>query len=89
MDAMAAAADAPAKRRRASEAIEFLQDALADGPMPAKQLFELALKAKHSRRTLERVQVEAGAKSYKSGMDGGWEWCLVEDRQVSEDGGLR
>ncbi|HLP85465.1 MAG TPA: AAA family ATPase [Phycisphaerales bacterium] len=89
MDAMAAAADAPAKRRRASEAIDFLQETLADGPMPAKQLFELARKARHSRRTLERVQVEAGVESYKDGMDGGWAWRLIEDRQTSEDGGLR
>ncbi len=89
MDAMAAAADAVGKRGRAADAIEFLQDILADGAMPSKQVVEAAKQAGHSRRTIERVLEAAGVVSRKSGMDGGWIWYLREDRQSSEDGGLR
>jgi hypothetical protein len=89
----------PSKEERtaADEAVEFLRDALANGPRPAKELFSDARDAGHSKRTIERAKREIGVQSVKSGIDTGWLWTLGEERHAvgrqpttpSELGGLR
>jgi len=69
------------ERTAVDDAVEFLRDALAEGAVPAKQLIRAANDAGHSKRTLDRAKKEINARSFKSGVDGGWLWTLDQDRQ--------
>ncbi len=67
-------------------AAEWLADALADGPQPARELFERAERAGIRKRTLERAKGRVGAVAVKGGFGAGWEWRIIpEDRQSTED----
>ena len=76
------------ERTAADEAVEFLRDALASGPVAAKQLISDARDAGHSKRTIDRAKKEIGAQSMKSGIDTGWLWALADGCQPSTDGNL-
>lgn len=57
-------------------AIDFLQKALARGPLPSKEVFALAARANLSRPTINRVKKKAGVRSLKVGRN--WIWTLKE-----------
>lgn len=74
----------PADRGRPDEerqaAAEWLREALADGPRPAKELYEEALHGHGlSRRTVERARRELGVVSYREKHRGPWFWRLPAD----------
>jgi len=58
-----------------SEAKEFLQDELKEGPMGAKQVKNNAHQGDISQRTLKRAKADLGVKSTKEA-DGSWTWSL-------------
>ncbi len=68
-------------------AVEWLEDVLAEGPVPAGELQELAHKAGHAWRTVKRAK-EGVARSVRSrkadGSTGQWCWRLLGE--VLEEG---
>lgn len=68
------------KPRQIDDAIEFLEDALTNGPRSPTELRALATDAGLSwgsvRRAKDRLEVEA----FKTGMAGGWAWRLPSER---------
>jgi len=63
-------------RTRRAKAEEWLRDYLADGPKPAGAVFDGAMDAGHSKRTVERAAEQLGVRKRKDGMHGGWDWEL-------------
>ena len=59
-----------------AEAIEFLQQELADGPKEATRIFQAAKSLGISERTLKRAKESVSAKSVK--MTGVWYWTAGE-----------
>ena len=59
-----------------AEAIDFLQDVLAAGPLPAKQVKAEAIEASISAKSLRSARETLGIKPEKSGFEGGWVWAL-------------
>lgn len=59
-----------------ADAVEFLQNLLADGPMPTKAIKADADGAGYAWRTIQRAQKALGIEAYKEGMKGGWHWHL-------------
>lgn len=72
--------DAPEPPRtvsRQEQAINFLLATLADGALPADEVYEQAQLAGHSKSTLDRAKTKIGVVSFKNGMgSGGWQWGL-------------
>lgn len=71
-------------------AADWLREVLADGPMPAKEVFEQADDAGHSQRTIERAK-EGVARSERErnddGSTGRWMWRLLDhDAEEGEEG---
>ncbi len=69
-----AMSQAPIDRSQAPElksAVEFLGEILADGAMPAKEVFDLAKQEGISEKTLRRAKGEAGVKSEREGFGPG------------------
>jgi len=62
----------------AEEAETFLRDLLADGPLPARKVCELAKEAGISKSTLDRVKRRIAVRSTRIVNDDGdrWEWSL-------------
>ena len=54
----------------------FLQELLAEGPVPAKQVRADVEAAALSWSTVKRAKARLGIKAEKDGMDGGWSWSL-------------
>ncbi len=64
-----------------SEAVEFLEDILAGGPVPSSQVKEEAEEAGISERTLARAKKKLGVIAFREGESGGrgkgqWLWKL-------------
>ncbi len=83
-----------AKPTQTTGAQEFLQDVLANGPRPAKDIFEEAEGAGYSKSAVQRAAGRLGVKRRKLGMSGAWEWYFPlndhchrppEDSEDSED----
>ena len=70
------AADSGARTSELDEAVAFLKDELADGPLPAKDAYRDAEGVGISKRTLERAKTKLQAKSRKIGDT--WFWYLLE-----------
>lgn len=75
-----------------SEAVEFLSDVLASGPVAAKQVKEEAEEAGISERTLARAKKLVGVISYREGESSGrgkgcWLWKLPVVELVEDDKG--
>jgi hypothetical protein len=74
-----------------SEAVEFLEDVLADGPVPASQVKEEAEDADISERTLKRAKKMVGVITYRENEAGEqrgvgrWMWKLPIVRLVEEN----
>jgi putative DNA primase/helicase len=67
------------------EAVEFLQNIVADGPVPQKTINADAKGNGVSERTLKRAKSKLRVVARKTGMDGGWTWELpaAEEGQAS------
>lgn len=72
------------------EAVDFLLDKLANGPMKADDTIEEAKKIGISSKPLRIARGKLGLKSKKSSSfkDGFWEWRLPEDAQPETEGSL-
>jgi len=75
-----------------SEAVEFLNAVLSDGPVSASQVKEEAQDAGISERTLARAKKVVGVISYREGESGGrgkgrWLWKLPVVELVEDDKG--
>lgn len=60
------------------EAMAWLREMLADGPVAAAEVRSRAKDEGHAERTLKRAKAALSVKSVKSSADGGWEWKLPE-----------
>jgi hypothetical protein len=60
------------ERSATDDAVEFLRDALRDGPRPVKEVKASAAAAGIAWRTIERVKRTAAVESRKSDFDGVW-----------------
>jgi energy-coupling factor transporter ATP-binding protein EcfA2 len=65
------------------EAEHFLNDFLADGPAPVRDIQKGAAAAGHSWATVKRAKTSMRIEASKSGMKAGWHWSLPEDAQES------
>lgn len=78
-DILSRAEDSPSDDYNAlQEAVDFLIDLLAGGPVPSKRCQSEARDAGVAKRTLERAKKKLNVKSRKSTLAGGWEWWLPE-----------
>lgn len=68
-----------------SEAKEFLQTVLSNGPVPAKTVEAEAKDAGIKQATLRRAKDAMGIKPEKSGFSNGWVWTLPRSPKVLED----
>lgn len=81
------------ERGELCEAIEFLQEVLANGPLPAKKVNDQARAAGISERTLKRAKGKLGVVAHKVGGHFGdaqeqrWEWELPPRSVVPPEGG--
>ena len=75
-EALAAEAAGAADTSSGVEAENFLQQLLAEGPVPAKQVRADVDAAALSWSTVKRAKARLGIKAEKDGMDGGWSWSL-------------
>jgi hypothetical protein len=70
------------------EAVDFLRQELAEGPVPARDLFKKApTEVGITKSTLYRAKKKAGAKAIKQAQRGGkgpWLWYLLPDDQQSD-----
>ena len=73
---VAAAKHAKEGRRSLEDAVEFLRELLADGPVDAKDVAEAARKEGISKRTLDRAKDKLKVRSTKVDFEEGWEWQL-------------
>src|SRR5450631_427009 len=76
-DLVTSAAD-PDDRHALDEAVEWLSEALGNGPKPASELLTMARKDGIAERTLRRANKRVGVTTAKAGFDGGWNWSLPE-----------
>ena len=68
-----------------SDAIDFLTDALRNGPVSAKDMKKEAADAGISPKTLRSAREALGIKPEKAGFDGGWVWRLPKVPSKAED----
>lgn len=78
---MRAAEEDDEQRSARDEAVEWLREALADGPVAAKELQRQAKDAGLSWTTIKRAKGQAGAVSKRDGFapDSGWRWSLDQE----------
>lgn len=69
----------PEERSAGDEAVAFLTDLLADGPVPAKKVKAAARDAGIAERTLDRAKKRAGVTTTRDGFgaEGKWLWSLI------------
>ena len=70
-----------------AEAIEFLSDLLASGPMPAKDVKREAIEASISAKSLRSARESLGIQPQKSGFEGGWVWSIPVNAKVPPEDG--
>ncbi len=66
------------------EAMEFLNEELADGPVAANEIYKRGREAGHSERTLKRAKGKLKVESNKQGL-GGWAWELSKGANLSSE----
>jgi len=77
-------ADQEDHRTELDDAIDFLRELLAHGPVPTQQIKKDADGSGLSWATVRRAQKAIGAKAKKGGVKDGWSWLLpAEDAQVA------
>ena len=81
-----AAVDGSGDNRSAkTEAMEFLADALRNGPVSAKDVKRDASEAGISSKSLRNAREALGVKPEKSSYEGGWVWALPKVPKKPED----
>jgi putative DNA primase/helicase len=85
-EALTAIAGDPAARSALTDAMDFLQDVLANGPASAREVQDAARAAGHSRATLQRAKNTLGIVADKEGFLGGWRWSLPSKMFKSPEG---
>lgn len=85
-DALLAAPETEDEKTALQEAIEFLRQTLADGPLPAQEVLAEARKCGIAERTIHRAKAQAGVKTKRQGEPGKrgggtWYWYLDLDCQ--------
>ncbi|RMG39739.1 MAG: hypothetical protein D6725_04685 [Planctomycetota bacterium] len=86
-EALAAEHDAPARHKR-NAAAQWLQERLANGPVPVENILEEARGCGFSEKTIRRAGKALGLRRRKDGFDGGWVWSLP-DAPTGDDGSDR
>lgn len=81
----ALAEEPAASRMEREDAIAWLRDALAEGPMDATELRKAAEASGVAWRTLGRAKKDAGVISRKKGFGNGWEWVLLDEGCHQDD----
>ena len=66
----------PKKVEKLAQAVEFLKDLLAAGPVNERAIEGKALVLGISSRTLRRAKKTLGIESRKASLSGGWDWFL-------------
>jgi len=66
----------PEERSALDDAIEFLSNLLAEGPVSASQIKADATEAGIAWRTMQRAKKNLGIRTQKEGMQGSWLWKL-------------
>ncbi|MHB8160593.1 MAG: AAA family ATPase [Thermoleophilia bacterium] len=85
-DASALLAQADDTERGAlEEAIEFLEDELAGGPVAVREIKRLAREAGISEKTLQRAKTARKVEGHKQGMHQGWIWELPKVANLSSE----
>ena len=74
--ALAALRQNEAGKSQKTDAVEFLQEILAEGPKPASEVAEMAEAMGLSSKPLRAARKELGIKPQKVGFDGLWVWDL-------------
>jgi hypothetical protein len=84
---LAAPVDAE-ERDGQAQAEDFLRELLADGPLPAKQIWQAAEGAGVSHYSVRTAKVRLKVRVSKDGFGGGWTWELPNDGKdpLSEEG---
>jgi putative DNA primase/helicase len=87
--AAAASTDSGSAQTALEEAVHFLKQELADGPVPSKQVFDDALAHGISKKTLRRAFNSIDGKPQKESgkLEGNWFWQLPEDDHVAVEVG--
>ena len=77
----------PQKISAMSRAVAFLEDCLANGPVPAEEVKTKAQEAGIAERTLERAKKAVGVKVQKEGFgaESEWLWSLESDEERQSD----
>ena len=74
--AVSALSDTGEQKTAKDEAIQFLSNELAAGPVPAGEIGKRAGAAGITSKPLRAAKSELGIKSAKDSFDGGWKWSL-------------
>jgi hypothetical protein len=74
-----------ANRSALDEAVAWLQEVLADGPKPGKEVKEAANPDGIAARTLERARSHLGVIAGPDGFGGPWVWRLPDSSSVCQD----
>jgi len=81
----------PASTTALGMAVDWLRATLADGPVDAAEVFDLAKAEGIANKTLQRASRELNVRKAKQGMTAGWSWSLplkmanfAEHAQVSD-----
>lgn len=88
-DQAVAAVDGGDDRSAKTEAMEFLADALRNGPVSAKDVKRDAAEAGISSKCLRNAREALGVKPEKSSYEGGWVWALPKVPKKPEDAPFR
>lgn len=74
------------RRRKLEEAAGFLEEILANGPVPAEKVLELATARSITERSVHRAKQERGVVSSKTAFHGGrWVWSLPDGPNGQSD----
>ncbi len=73
--------ETPDERTERAQAVDWIREQLADGPVPAADIEVAAKKAGLAWRTLMRAKGALGVESYREGFGTPWRWRLPADAE--------
>jgi hypothetical protein len=74
--AAAEASEEPEEKSARAEAVAFLRDTLAGGPVPSKRIIADARACGIAEKTLRRAKSDLGIEAVKEAMGSGWLWTI-------------